>query len=64
MSPEFALNPHINTVYITATNAVIPLISIKSQEIQQNLHNFITNFHLLFALCSFIYVLSIIADKI
>lgn len=61
MSLELALNPSIRPAFVTATNAVIPLVNIHAPSILQNLSN---NFHLLFAIISCAYILSTIIDKI
>lgn len=67
MSLELALNPSIRPAFITATNAVIPLVNIYAPHLLQNLSNLINiliNFHLLFAIVSCAYILSTIIDKI
>ncbi len=67
MSLELALNPSIRPVFVTATNAVIPLVNIHAPYLLQNLSNLINisnNFHLFFAIISCAYILSIILKKI
>ena len=61
---EVALNPSIRPAFVTATNAVIPLVNIHATSILQNATNILNNFHLLFAIVSCAYILSTIIDKI
>ena len=64
MSLELALNPSIRPAFVTATNAVIPLVNIHTHSILQNATNIFNNFHLLFAIVSCAYILSTIIKKI
>ena len=64
MSLELALNPSIRPAFVTATNAIIPLVNIHAPSILQNLSNILNNFHLLFAIVSCAYILSTILKKI
>jgi hypothetical protein len=64
MSLELALNPSIRPAFVTATNAVIPLVNIHAPHLLQNILNLINNFHLFFAIVSCAYILSTIIDKI
>ncbi len=61
---ELALNPSIRPIFVTATNAVIPLVNIHAHFLLQNLSNLCNNFHLFFAIISCAYILSIILKKI
>lgn len=54
---ELALNPSIRPAFITATNAVIPLVNIHTPHLLQNLSNILNNFHLSFAIISCAYIL-------
>ena len=60
---ELALNPSIRPAFVTATNAVIPLVNIHAPILLQNLSN-LYNFHLFFAIISCAFILSTIIDKI
>ena len=63
MSLELALNPSIRPAFITATNAVIPLVNIHAPSILQNATNILNNFHLFFAIVSCAYILSTMLKK-
>ena len=63
MSLELALNPSIRPAFVTATNAVIPLVNIHAPSILQNATNILNNFHLFFAIVSCAYILSTILKK-
>ena len=63
---ELALNPSIRPAFVTATNAVIPLVNIHTPHLLENLLNLINilnNFHLLFAIISCAYILSTMLKK-
>ena len=63
MSLELTLNPSIRPAFVTATNAIIPLVNIHAPSILQNATNILNNFHLLFAIVSCAYILSTILKK-